>query len=206
MIVPPQRAAAALSILLAALLPLIGFGFASMSANDAATYRNPVTTVAHVVPPFSQDNVSEDVLWLARCIYSETKRPEEQELVAWVIRNRVETGYRGQNTYDGAVLDPYQFSAFNPGSAKRRLYTTLDGDSDAAGWQKALRVAHQVYFSPASERPFPEKTRHFYSERSMVGGKTPAWASGKTPVQPVRFKPDPKRFRFYSSIATMTIG
>ena len=206
MIVPPQRAAAVLSILLAALLPLIGFGFASMSANDAAAYRNPVTTVAHVVPPFSQDDVSEDVLWLARCIYSETKRPEEQELVAWVIRNRVETGYRGQNTYDGAVLDPYQFSAFNPGSAKRRLYTTLDTESDAAGWQKALRVAHKVYYSPASERPFPAETRHFYSERSMVGGKTPAWANGKTPVQPVRFKPDPKRFRFYSSIAAMTIG
>ena len=206
MIIPPQKAAAALSTLLAALLPLIGFGFASMSAKDLADHQNPVVAVAHVVPPFLQDNVSEDVLWLARCIYSETKRPAEQELVAWVIRNRVETGYRGNRSYEGAVTDPYQFSAFNPGSAKRRLYSTLDENSDAAGWQKALQVAHTVYYSPEAERPFDETTRHFYSERSMVGGKTPAWAVGKRPVQPVRFKPDPRRFRFYSSIATVFLG
>ncbi len=177
-----------------------------MSPKEAAANQNPFMTVAHVVPPFMQDNVSEDVLWLARCAYSETKRPAEQELVAWVIRNRVETGYRGNRTYEGAVLDPYQFSAFNPGSAKRRLYTTLDGNSDAAGWQRALEVAHEVYYSPETERPFDETTRHFYSERSMVGGKTPAWAVGKRPVQPVRFKPDPRRFRFYSSIATIVLG
>ncbi|OZC02881.1 cell wall hydrolase [Rubricoccus marinus] len=206
MFVPPQKAATALSVLLAALLPLIAFGFASMSAKEVATNQNPVMTVAHVVPPFMQDNVSEDVLWLARCIYSETKRPAEQELVAWVIRNRVETGYRGARTYEGTVLDPYQFSAFNPGSAKRRLYSTLDENSDAAGWQKALQVAHKVYYSSADERPFDETTRHFYSERSMVGGRTPAWAVGKKPVQPVRFRPDPRRFRFYSSIATVVLG
>ena len=202
----PSKAAAALSMLLAGLLPVIGFGFASMSSSDVAAHRNPVSTVAHVVPPFMQDNVSEDVLWLARCIYSETKRPEEQELVAWVIRNRVETGYRGNRSYKGAVLDPYQFSAFNPGSAKRRLYTTLDGTSDAAGWKKAMEVAHTVYYSPENDRPFDAKTRHFYSERSMVGGAAPAWAIGKRPVKPVSFKPDPRRFRFYSSIAALTIG
>ena len=203
--VPPQRAAAALSLVLAALLPVIGFGFASMTAQEAETRQTPVVTVAHVIPPFSRDAVSEDVLWLARCIYSETKRAPEQELVAWVIRNRVETGYRGQRSYEGAVLDPYQFSAFNPGSAKRRLYLGLDGQSDAAGWQQALEVAHKVYYAAAEDRPFPQTTRHFYSERSMVGGRTPAWAKGKTPVQPVRFRPDPRRFRFYSAIAAATV-
>lgn len=201
-----KMAASALSLLLVVLLPIVAFGFAAMSADDAAEHSNPVTTVAHVVPPFSQDNVSEDVLWLARCIYSETKRTSEQELVAWVVRNRVETGYRGKRTYRGTVLDPYQFSAFNPGSAKRRLFLSLDADSDAAGWQKALEVAHLVYYSPESERPFDQLTRHFYSERSMRGGRAPAWARGKRPVQPVRYRPDPRRFRFYSSIASMVIG
>ena len=202
----PQRAAAALSVLLAVLLPVVGFGFASMTAQQAETNQNPVIAVAHVIPPFSQDNVSEDVLWLARCIYSETKRAPEQELVAWVIRNRVETGYRGSKTFEQAVLDPYQFSAFNPGSAKRKLFLSLNGTSDAQGWQQALRVAHKVYYSPVAERPFDAKTRHFYSERSMRGGRTPAWAVGKRPVKPVSFRPDPRRFRFYSAIAAITIG
>lgn len=206
MIIPPQKIAASLSLLLAGLLPLLAFGFSSMSAKDAAAHQNPVMTVAHVVPPFLQDDVSEDVLWLARCIYSETKRPQEQELVAWVVRNRVETNYRGKSTYRSTVLDPYQFSAFNPGSAKRRLYLSLNPSSDAAGWKKALEVAHHVYYSPEAERPFDQKTRHFYSERSMRGGRAPAWSIGKRPVQPVRFRPDPRRFRFYSSIAALTIG
>ena len=205
MFVSPQKAAGALSLVLAVLLPVVGFGFASMSTQEVEEQKNPVIqTVAHVVPPFSQDNVSEDVLWLARCIYSETKRPQEQELVAWVIRNRVETGYRGKRTYESTVLDPYQFSAFNPGSAKRRLYLSLGAHSDAMGWKKALEVAHHVYHAPEAERPFDERTRHFYSERSMRGGRTPAWAVGKTPVQPARFRPDPRRFRFYSSIAAAT--
>ena len=211
MLKTPQKAASALSLLLAVLLPAVGFGFASMSAHEAQDQANPVTetvvrTVAHVAPPFSRADVSEDVLWLARCIYSETKRPQEQRLVAWVIRNRVETGYRGQRTYQSTVLDPYQFSAFNPGSAKRRLYLSLDADSDAMGWGKALEAAYEVYHAPEADRPFDRKTRHFYSERSMRGGRTPAWARGKTPVQPTSFRPDPRRFRFYSSIATVPLS
>ncbi|MEM1054420.1 MAG: hypothetical protein AAGI52_02750 [Bacteroidota bacterium] len=204
MFVQPQRAAAALSLLLAVLLPLVGFGFDTKAHEETRSNPSPVITVAHAIPPFSRDAVSDDILWLARCIYSETKRPQEQELVAWVVRNRVETEYRGQGTYESVVLDPYQFSAFNPGSAKRRLFLRLNAQSDAAGWAKALEVAHHVYYSPESERPFPQTTRHFYSERSMVGGRAPAWSIGKSPVQPVRFKPDPRRFRFYSAIASLS--
>jgi len=163
----------------------------------------PVALVEHEAPPFDPATVSEDVLWMARCIYSETKRPEEQELVAWVVRNRVETGYRGQRTYRGVVLDPFQFSAFNPGSAKRRLYTSLDATSTSRGWQRALEIAHEVYHAPGRERPFPVQTRHFYSERSMAGGGTPDWARGKTPVRLTGegSRIDPRRFRFYASIA-----
>ena len=75
--------------------------------------------------------IDRETLWLARCVYSETNRPEEMELVAWTIRNRVETRYRGQSTYRGTVLDPFQFSAFNPGSSKRRHYLNLDPTSSA---------------------------------------------------------------------------
>lgn len=147
---------------------------------DAVAVEAPATLT------YSADAVTEDVLWLARCIYSETKRPEEQELVAWVIRNRVETGYRGETTYEGVVLDPYQFSAFNAGSRMRRHYTSLTPASSAAGWERALEIAFNVFHAPAAERPFAQTTRHFYSEQSMVGRRQPAWANGKTPVQQTR--------------------
>ncbi|NNF58131.1 MAG: hypothetical protein HKN04_07795 [Rhodothermaceae bacterium] len=151
-------------------------------------------------PAFSPNTVNDEVLWLARAIYSETKRPEEQELVAWVIRNRVETEYRGQVTFRGAVLDPFQFSAFNPGSAKRRHYTNLTPTSRARGWTRALEIAHNVYYAASEERPFPRQTRHFYSERSMLGG-APDWARGKTPIRVTTHRIDARRFRFYASIA-----
>ena len=163
----------------------------------------PTVAVSDVIPEYSPDNVSDDVLWIARGIYSETKRPHEQELVAWVLRNRVETGYRGQRTYEGVVTDPYQFSAFNPGSSKRRLFTSLTPQSESAGWARALEIAHTVFYSDDSLRPFPQKTRHFYSERSMVGRKAPRWAEGETPVRLTGYDVDPRRFRFYSGLAAV---
>ena len=191
-------AARVLAVVLAMALPVLAV---IASPSDASRSGVPTVAVSDVIPAFSPDNVSDDVLWLARGIYSETKRPHEQELVAWVLRNRVETGYRGERTYEDVVLDPYQFSAFNPGSSKRRLYTSLSPSSESAGWQRAIEIAHTVYHSSASHRPFPQKTRHFYSERSMVGGRTPNWAEGERPVKPVGYRVDPRRFRFYSGLA-----
>jgi len=144
--------------------------------------------------------VTEDALWLARVIYSETKRPYEQELVAWVVRNRVETAFRGKNTYKGVVLDPWQFSAFNRNAPKRAHYSNLTPTSTAAGWQTALSIAQKVVDAPAQERPFAQSTRHFYSEVSMVGRRAPAWANGKRPVSVDR-QVDPRRFRFFSNIS-----
>lgn len=192
-----KRAFAALAVLLALLIPALTTAFVSL--DDRMTERVLPVDI-NPVPAFDASSVAEDVLWLARCIYSETKRAEEQELVAWVIRNRVETEYRGQDTYRGVVLDPYQFSAFNPGSRKRRLFMSLGAFSDAQGWQTALRVAHEVYYAANSSRPFPAETRHFYSEQSMRGRLRPVWAEGETPVQAAGYTIDPRRFRFYTDI------
>ena len=191
----------ALAAVLALLLPVLAVFFTTADADLLERSELPTAVVSDVIPTFEADNVSDDVLWLARGAYSETKEPHEQELVAWVLRNRVETGYRGQNTFEGVVLDPYQFSAFNPGSSKRRLYMSLTPESDSRGWQRALEIAHTVYYSSSVHRPFPQKTRHFYSERSMVGGRTPNWAEGEQPVRPVGYTVDPRRFRFYSGLA-----
>lgn len=50
--------------------------------------------------------------WAGLCALTETNRPEEQEFVLWVIRNRVASP-RFPDTYEGVVLQPRQFSAFN---------------------------------------------------------------------------------------------
>ena len=191
------------AVVLAGMLPLLAFFFTIHSTTELAESPLPTAVVSDAPPPFSLADVSDDVLWLARCIYSETKRGDEQELVAWVIRNRVETGYRGEDTYEGVVLDPYQFSAFNPGNPKRRLYTSLTPLSDSPSFHSALEIAHRVYHARPSERPFSKRTRHFYSERSMVGGRAPNWSSGQKPVRPTGFTVDPRRFRFYSGVAAV---
>lgn len=156
----------------------------------------------HRLPALPLEQLDSETLWLARCIFSETKQPHEQELIAWVVRNRVETAYRGTRTYRDAVLDPYQFSAFNPGSAKQPFYTSLGLTSSMPGWQRALSIAHHVRHAPASMRPFPQATRHFYSERSMPEQNSPEWASGRHPVAPDRAHAvDARRFRFFADVA-----
>ncbi|GAB5521491.1 MAG: cell wall hydrolase [Rhodothermales bacterium] len=148
----------------------------------------------HVLPSI----VDDETLWLARGIYSETKRAEEQWLVAWVIRNRVETQYRGVANYQDAVLDPYQFSAFNRGSQVRRFYSQLDPDSRSFGWAHALSIAYHVRHLSEAYRPFSAETRHFYSERSMRHRSAPAWADGfdALPIEDI----EAERFRFFADV------
>ncbi len=145
--------------------------------------------------PFQQD----EVLWLARCIYSESDRGHEQRLVAWVVRNRAETDYRGTN-YREVVLEPRQFSAFNEPSIRRNHILSLTPHSLSKAWRRALAIALDVYQAPASKRPFPIATRHFYSPVSMKGGRTPRWAKNVEPLSNVRLGVDPHRFRFFAGI------
>lgn len=154
------------------------------------------------IRPLRPSRIDAETLWLARIIYSETKRPEEMDLVAWVVRNRVETRYRGRRSYRDVALDPYQFSAFNPGSRKRWFYSGLDPSTEIRSWQKALVIAHSVREADARLRPFSSTTRHFYSERSMVGRRHPEWALGKRPVVPQRpYTIEQRRFRFYEDVS-----
>lgn len=150
----------------------------------------------------SPTDVDESTLWLARAIYSETKLSHEQELVAWVIRNRVETEYRGNGTYKEVVLDPYQFSAFNPGSPKRSFYTRLHSETPFSSWQQALWIAHYVRHADPTYRPFSTETRHFFSEQSMQGRRMPAWANSQQYVSPnLAYRVDERRFRFYKEVS-----
>jgi hypothetical protein len=189
----------AIALTLAMLVLSISFLFVSTDRDALDEYMPVVTASQEAAVETEQLAVTDDVLWLARVIYSETKRPYEQELVAWVVRNRVETQYNGVQTYEDAVLAPWQFSAFNHNAPKRVHYVGLDENSDAAGWQTAIEIAAEVIDAPAYERPFAQTTRHFYSEVSMVGRSHPAWASGQRPVALDR-EVDERRFRFFSNI------
>lgn len=141
----------------------------------------------------------DEVLWLARCVYSESDRPHEQRLVAWVVRNRVETRYRGY-TYREVVLETKQFSAFNTPSPRREHILSLHQDAKLPAWRDVLRIALDVYEADPRERPFPVTTRHFYSPVSMVGRTEPAWVEGMQPLSSEALGVDPDRFRFFDGI------
>jgi hypothetical protein len=143
----------------------------------------------------------DEVLWLARCVFSEADRANEQRLVAWVVRNRVETQYRG-TTYRDVVLERQQFSAFNEPTARREQILAFNQHSTNPLWQQALGIALDVYQAGPSERPLPITTRHFYSPVSMPGGATPHWAVGVEPINVSAFDIDPYRFRFYDQVDT----
>ncbi|HEX9660439.1 MAG TPA: hypothetical protein VGA18_09060 [Rhodothermales bacterium] len=142
----------------------------------------------------------EALLWLARCIFSESSEAHEQELVAWVVRNRVETEYRGRSTYRHVVLDPFQFSAFNPDALNRSYYMTLDETHRSLEWRQALGIAKKVLRADADERPFPLTTRHFYSERSLADAIQPDWSLEQTPVSMAEYRVDERRFRFFDGV------
>lgn len=152
--------------------------------------------------PLPLTQIDTETLWLARAIYSESKRPEEQALIAWVIRNRVETGYRGKRSFQSVVLDPWQFSAFLDDAPKRDFYANLTPAERYKGWRTALAIAHAVRHADDDHRPFSPKTRHFYSERSLKGARPPAWADGRIPldVDPI-IEIDERRFRFFEDVS-----
>ena len=82
------------------------------------------------------------------------------------------------------------------------FYANLNREVDYHGWQHALVIAYQVRWASPEHRPFPIETRHFYSERSMIGSARPNWALGKNPVVPRRgFAIDERRFRFYEGVS-----
>ncbi|GEM_PF-1079850 len=153
--------------------------------------------------PLPPEQIDTETLWLARVIFSETKRADEQALVAWVVRNRVDTRYRGKHSYQSVILDPYQFSAFRPGEEKGQYYAGLTRYSRVPGWQTALKIAHAVRTTEETHRPFSSKTRHFYSQRSMSGTAAPSWARGIVPVEIeyTSIEIDERRFRFYEDIS-----
>lgn len=142
--------------------------------------------------------VSEEILWFARTIYSETKKPEEQTLVAWVIRNRVESKYF-PNTYKEVVLQQGQFSGMHATDKQFATNVSMEYADESPSWDSALSIARAVYYADPILRPLPGTVTHFYSPISV--SRTPSWAAATKPAHEVR---DPAtnsvRFAFYADI------
>ena len=142
------------------------------------------------------DRLDTETVWLTRALISETHKPQEMRFVAWVIRNRVEARHRGARTYKEVVLDPYQFSAFNPGSKVRTRYIQAQAATEPFLWDTAFEIARDVIEAPPEENPVPGVT-HFLSPVSMrsQGIEYPGWYRefDRVPVSEVH----PDRFLFF---------
>jgi hypothetical protein len=144
------------------------------------------------------ERIDEEILWFARTVYSETKKPEEQTLVAWVIRNRVESEYY-PNTYKEVVLQKGQFSGMHATDKQYHINTTLTFEDSNPTWDSAVSIARAVYSADPILRPIGKGVMHFYSPISMVG--SPSWAQGIEPAHTVRdSSTNAVRFAFYSGI------
>lgn len=154
------------------------------------------------IEPVHVGNIDSETLWLARAMFSESKRHDEQELIGWTVRNRVESKHRGCTSYQECILDPFQFSAFLPGQPKQSYYTSLLETSEVAGWQRTLALAYYVRYADVKLRPFGRSVLHFYSEQSMLDPALPPdWVGDLTPITPQRrIQLDEQRFRFYSGV------
>ncbi|MBI5004777.1 MAG: cell wall hydrolase [Candidatus Lloydbacteria bacterium] len=163
--------------------------FPAQTAVDDAKQETPKAS------PFEE----QEILWLARGVYSETKNEEEMRLIAWVIRNRVETKYRG-TTYQEVLTSEKQFSGLHISSPQYKNNRSLGyDDTKNKDWRLALAVAKEVYTADESGRPFPKTVRHFYSP--ALTDATPEWAREENPYQNIAYLETPKpHFVFYNAI------
>ncbi len=143
-------------------------------------------------------NADDEVLWFARAIYSETKVASEQALVAWVIRNRVESD-KYPDTYKEVVLQSGQFSGFSISDKQYHINTSMTFKDSNPSWDTAVAIAQAVYTAPEALRPLSKGVMHFYSPISV--SNTPSWAAGREADHVVRdTKTNGIRFAFYADI------
>mgnify|MGYP000694673711 CR=1 FL=1 len=139
-----------------------------------------------------------EILWLARVIFSETKDAGEMKLVGWVVRNRVETEYRG-TTYEEVALSASQFSGLNQKDEQYSTNINMEYETKNKKWAKALLVADEIYFASEDKRPFPKNVKHFYSPVSV--SRTPKWTEGgELSYEVPGVNGMAPRFAFYSGV------
>lgn len=116
-----------------------------------------------------------EVLWATRTIISETKNASEMIFIGNVIRNRVDLNYRGRKTVRQVILDPYQFSAFNPNRNSRWRYINMtEKDISDSLWDKAWEAARFTMTAPREVLPFSNPCINHFAHHKKVIDK-PDW-------------------------------
>lgn len=129
----------------------------------------------------------QELLWTARTLYSETKKPYEMELVAAVVLNRRDSP-RYPDTVERVVQEEWQFTGIHRGTKATQL-TLDDYRGGQTEWRLAVRISHHMLTLPDSLRPLQDVT-HFYSPVSV--DHEPNWARGVEPRYSIG-----DRFEFY---------
>lgn len=113
---------------------------------------------------------------LTRTVIGEARgeTPLGQECVAWVIRNRWMTKYRGKTTITNVCKDRHQFSCWNPNDPNRSFIDSLLPGDDL--YLTTLRRVAGVLLAGSEEDP-THGSRHYHVKRVK-----PVWSSGKVPV------------------------
>lgn len=140
--------------------------------------------------------------WVGLCCLTESNRPYEWPYIAWVIRNRLDSG-KYKHTYEQVVLQPSQFSAFNKwqGTEPLTIFQRVSrGYHSIELLFHAVDIARKVIESGDNDRPFPITVRHYYSPISMrpLGRKPPWYEQAKKVFTPEGL--DPERFVFADGV------
>jgi N-acetylmuramoyl-L-alanine amidase len=100
---------------------------------------------------------------LALCVWREARgeTPRGRRLVAQVVENRV-TDKRWPDSYEGVILQPFQFSSFSKGDPNATMFP-LEND---IAWPDCVAAADEILAAPA-----PITTANHYH----VAGLDPAW-------------------------------
>lgn len=145
--------------------------------------------------------------WVGLCLVTESNLMHEWGYIAWVIRNRVDSG-RFKHSYEQVILQPWQFSAFNKWTTmkdKADPMTVFRLMSRGYYWSErlfhAVDVAREVIHADRDmEAPFSINVCHYWSPVSMrPPGSAPKWKDDAKRL----FTPegvDPNRFVFAEGV------
>ena len=155
------------------------------TVDDPEVNYNPDGT-----PNFYDDPIQ---IILARAIFGEARNGNEEEGIAvgWVIRNRVENPRWGEYYHD-AILQPGQFSSFNPNDPNYPLILNpLSGSPvDDEAWYECYEIAGRIL---NDEVPDPtDEATHFFSPISQEPPHGPYPVPGTSKVAYYAYWAEPK--------------
>ena len=117
----------------------------------------------------------EDFVTFARTIWGEARGEpvQGQEAVAWVIVNRLRSGYRGAETLAEVCLARLQFSCWNPDDPNAARMADIDFTEPS--FPRVFAAACRVWTGEAQDPT--HGARHYHNH-----WVSPAWARGHHPT------------------------